>query len=159
MFNGIDVIGSLLLTVRSGEKAVLSVTDELPAHSLASSGNVNRWLHLITSTRHSRARPATKADDLEDHEVLRVHQWASVPSRGSGSGPTGPPWGLGLPGEAWKAWFCASLFSDSFSDKSLFPEPPREEGEAENRKAFVSCLNLYPLWNTERSLADCHLLG
>lgn len=59
MFDGIDVIGSLLLTVRSGEKAVRSITDEPPARSLASSGNVNGRLRLITSTRHSRARPAT----------------------------------------------------------------------------------------------------
>lgn len=37
MFNGIELIGSLLLTVHVREKAVLSVTNELFAHLLVSS--------------------------------------------------------------------------------------------------------------------------
>lgn len=82
MFNGIEMIGSLLLTVHGGGKAVLSVTNELFAHLLASSVNVNRSLCLITSTRHSRAQTKTKTDDAKDHKVLQVRQCAAVAFQG-----------------------------------------------------------------------------
>lgn len=75
------MIGSVWLTVHVGEKAVLSVTNELFAHLLVSSSEwkeITASKHLDTELKGSDQDQNSSA--LKDHRQPRVGSWAAVPS-------------------------------------------------------------------------------
>lgn len=60
MFNGIELIGRLLLTVRVREKAVLSATNELFAHLLVSSSECKQIAASQYIDQHSGCKPGPR---------------------------------------------------------------------------------------------------
>lgn len=165
MFNGIEMIRSLWLTVHVGEKVILSVTNDFFTHRLVNLSQCEK----ITVSKHFRhrtqgLRPRPRLQCAESSWVTQSQLLGGYPFEPSRSAPPGiwlraqeQQGDMHLSGKSWKAWLCASLGQRKGS--CFHRESALQWGWGwELQRTLISCLDLHHLWSTKGSPAGCHCL-